>query len=930
MKFTSGLSNTLFKVLVLAIIVFASQLCLAKPLRWENFPADFKKEVVEKFPTMKTDSPSLEEIDRCLRYLMGKGSFEELQIVENENHLAFDFQLLKSIQKIVFHGMISFDSDDLMPLLQLEQGQKFDTRMVGEIREKIKNFYLEQGFLNISIDVGVNDIPGNLVELIVTVREGNPLRVKSIFLNSPNKELVARLNRLIRGSIGKIYNPSLMKNIPKEIQDYFRDHGYIRATISGPEIHMDDQKTGIDLTYRIDRPEKYKFNFEGNFLIPTPRLISALDLNILNSSDPNVLPELLTKLKEFYWRKGYAKAEISGEEKTIKKDMASQISFQINEGVPIKIESLVIEGALSQPPNYYKSFLKDHSGPTISKNLFHRNDFEQGLKNLIIDLQNSGYLKAKLISSRYLYNKTKDKISITVNLDDGPLTRIKSIRFEGLKSLSTEELLENLHLETGAALKLDQLEHGLQEMKSYCQDKGYLEFRILNEKENLVRYNEDNTEAQLHFLIEEGPLVKVNSILVDGNTLTKEFVIRKEIDFEEGDILTPSKIEESIRRLQKLSLFNSVEIKTLEQKTQIADRTVIIKVAERSPGLFNLGAGVTNERLFTLRGFAGIAYRNIRGTARAISTRAELNYNVADIQFPELKLTAGYLEPYLLNSRNKGRVNFTRAMLVDNYVNRTATDSYQLNFLLEQNLTSHILFTYDVWNISHLRDFLIKTDETITDLNLASTGPAIEFDFRDHPFNPTRGTLTRLQIEYSNPFLGNTRSIEYIKTTSSFTHYLPLQIANPFVLANSIRIGDLKNLSGADGVPYNKKGFVLGGISTIRGFEAASDERFPNNSDLGITKDQIYLLKDRAQYFLIKSELRFPIWGSVGGALFYDGGAVAVDQLKFKDPYRDAAGFGIRYATPVGPANIEFAWKLDTNRDRGESPFRMHISIGTF
>jgi outer membrane protein assembly factor BamA len=150
------------------------------------------------------------------------------------------------------------------------------------------------------------------------------------------------------------------------------------------------------------------------------------------------------------------------------------------------------------------------------------------------------------------------------------------------------------------------------------------------------------------------------------------------------------------------------------------------------------------------------------------------------------------------------------------------------------------------------------------------------------------------------------------------------------VLANSLRLGDIKNLSGNDGVPYNKKGFVLGGISTIRGFEAGTNERFPNERDLGIASNEIYLLQDRAQFFLVKSELRFPIWGSVGGAVFYDGGLVKVDRIHFKDPYRDAAGFGIRYATPVGPANLEFAWKLDTDRDRGESPFRMHISIGTF
>ena len=925
------------KLVPLLSLLVSVNVSEAKPLKWNNLPVDLKTESITKFPTLKSDNPSLEELDKLLRYLMSKESFENLQVTEDADYLTLKFNLLKTINKVIFNGMTSFDTQELVQLLQLEQGQKFDPRMLSDFREKIKTFYIDQGFLNATADIVVQESSDNLINLVITINEGNPLRIKTINLDCPNKDLLARLHRLLKRNIGRIYNPAIMSSLPRQMQDYFRDNGYIRASIRGPEVHMDASKSGVDLSYHIERSEKYTVVFSGNYLIPSPRLVSALDLHTLNSANPNILPELMNKLKEFYLKKGHARVEVKGEEKILQPNVTSNLRFTIKEGPTVKIEEIEFQGNLSQPKEFYRDFLNDHSGSTISRGLFHRADFEEGLKNLLIELQNSGYLKAKLISSRYLYNKNKDRITISVNLDDGPLTRISEIQFTGLNQLQQDRLQKELELSPGQALKMAQLEQGIQRVKAFAQESGFLEFRILNEKDGLVNYNQDNTEAKLQFQVEEGPLVKVASILVDGNSLTKEFVIRKELDFREGDILTPSKIAESTRRLQKLSIFNSVDIKTLEQKTQIADRTVIVRLSERAPGLFNLGVGFTNERELTLRGFAGIAYRNIKGTARAVSTRAEVNYNVADIQFPELKLTAGYLEPYILNSRTKGRVNFTRAIQVIDFDDRTGTDSYQLDFLLEQNLTSHVLFTYDLWNISQLRDFKIEKDVAISRfgvtqnvLNLASTGPAVEIDYRDHPFNPTRGTLTRFQLEYSNPFLGNSRSIEYLKTTGSFTHYLPFRAPNPIVFANSLRLGDLMNLSGKNGVPYDKKGFVLGGISTIRGFEAGTNERFPNDEDLNSTIENPYLLQSRSQYLLVKSEVRFPIWGSVGGALFYDGGLVTVDNLKFNDPYRDAAGFGIRYATPVGPANIEFAWKLDTDRNRGESPFRLHISIGTF
>jgi outer membrane protein insertion porin family len=103
--------------------------------------------------------------------------------------------------------------------------------------------------------------------------------------------------------------------------------------------------------------------------------------------------------------------------------------------------------------------------------------------------------------------------------------------------------------------------------------------------------------------------------------------------------------------------------------------------------------------------------------------------------------------------------------------------------------------------------------------------------------------------------------------------------------------------------------------------------------------DQLYVT-GHSTFYLVKTELRFPIVGDLGGVFFYDGGAVHISDVTFSDPYRDSAGVGLRYETPVGPLSIEIAWKLD-RKDRvfsnaagtkevKEDPFRLHISIGMF
>src|SRR5690606_11301714 len=158
-------------------------------------------------------------------------------------------------------------------------------------------------------------------------------------------------------------------------------------------------------------------------------------------------------------------------------------------------------------------------------------------------------------------------------------------------------------------------------IKNYYQEQGYLEVAITNEKDTLVTYNADNTKADLVYRIYEGPKVRVASIATEGNLYTKDEIIFIELEFGRGDILTPAKIEEAIWRLQKTGYFGTIEIRTLKQRTSQADRTVVVKVTEREPGTFTLGAGATNERSGTLRGYAGVGYRNLAGTGRGISAR---------------------------------------------------------------------------------------------------------------------------------------------------------------------------------------------------------------------------------------------------------------------------------------------------------------------
>ena len=140
---------------------------------------------------------------------------------------------------------------------------------------------------------------------------------------------------------------------------------------------------------------------------------------------------------------------------------------------------------------------------------------------------------------------------------------------------------------------------------------------------------------------------------VQGNSLTQSRVILKETDLKLGEVLTPQKVDDATVRLNKMNLFSRVDIRTLEEGTTVSERTLVISVSERDPGLFSFGGGVTNERNMTARAFTGLKVTcNPFGTAQ-VSGRAEVRSNVAKLKYPESEITAGYLEPFLFDTRTR-------------------------------------------------------------------------------------------------------------------------------------------------------------------------------------------------------------------------------------------------------------------------------------
>ena len=925
-------------------------------LKFNGVPLGQAQAIKKRFPFVFEREVSLAEVDEVVRFVMKTGQFSNVEVVERdgetgERELVLVASLLRRISGIQVTGNSNIAQTDVLRVLNVAKGQAFERKNLLAAADELRKSYEDLGFHNAQVEIEF-DVPSeNEVGINVKITEGEPLRVSEVLIDSANPELNGRLQRQARSLKGKVLTEEEPIEFQRDVSEFLRKNRYLTARLSPPQIAYNPERTQARLVYTVENPWKFEFRFDGNQHFTEGTLARALEEEKLSGVTSSPAPDMADKIRRMYQNVGYANIDLSYNERLDDKNFKQHIRFDIKEGRRIRIKGIEIEGNVSRPSSYYAQFIKSSSSDLIGSGFYNRKDIDEGSKRLVTELQNQGYLRAKVQSQRVDYSKDKSTVVVYLAIEEGPLTQIRQIRFEGVEAFPKAQLSELLKIKTGAALGLKELEESIQILKDFYRSEGFLEMKILNENEQsrIVTYNDTNTQATVEFQIYEGPRVIVGSVVTQGNSFTKDYVIERELAFKTGDVLTPEKIDETVFRLQKLGLFSQVDIKMLEADTIIGERTIIIDVAERDPGLFTMGIGVNNDKQLTFRGYLGIAYRNILGTGRALSFRVDPRYSTDPrISYLENSITVSYLEPYIFGDRNRGRVNVVRQQVFDDFRNDTAVISEEnsVGLLLERDLTRHIKLTYTAYNFSNQRKFLRPSREDIETLNIATTGPLIEFDYRDDAFNPTKGSYSVMSLEYSDPRIGSsedaTESIKFFKSNASVTTYSPLNEKRSVVWASSVRGGYLANLSDRQpsGVPYGSS-FRLGGRTTIRGFDAGSDlERIPNRLQLKlkplepITK---FRVTSDSYYYLVKTELRFPIYGSFGGTIFYDGGAVLLSQLDIPDPYRDSVGFGIRIATPVGPVNAEIGWKLDRkfiaregDQDLYEAPWVFHFSIGSF
>lgn len=883
-------------------------------------------------PAIKNKNLSASELDQVLKVLDQKFNFNSLKLISlnDSKNLKLIGDISARYANPEFTGLKDLDTNEALALMGIANKNYFDNESLSQAAEKLTQHYKNEGyrFAEVSYEIRSNQTleKGVIFKINLKTRtEISDVRLSGL----PNDDRIEIEKLTTTKYSGSVITQDTLNTINKSIRHSLSKKGYYLATIANPQLIFNAAESKALINFKIDKTRKFKVEINNAREFPRLRLEEeVLALNNYFSTDDNIATDLISKLTTFYKSEGYAFVEIN--HAVARENDVEILIFNIDEGPYTKIGNIKFTGQYSKDESYYRKKLLEFSSEKVKTDVFIKEDIELAAKKLITFLQNEGFVSARLNRVQTSFSdENKKKVDISIQLTEGPQTHVREIIIRGNNSLSRDEILRVLNLEVNQVLNLNKLEQGLLNLKIYYANLGFIEVKVENENTDLITYSDKNESAHIKLILHEGAQVKAQTIIVEGNQKTHDKVVLIELEFKSGDTLTPYKLEESISRLQRTGLFSSVEIGTLEAGSLVSERTVVIKVVERNPGLFNVGGGWTSENYGTIHGYTGIAYRNLGGWGRGLSARLDGNYNYADVRFLESKMNLGFVEPYLFETRERMRISHVRARQVSDITIRKVTEKNSGVLSFEQDFTSHLTGIWELLNVATYVDRGIHPEDetkygyTRQDMVIATTGPILDFDYRNNIFNPTQGSFHRLTAEISLPSMSSNID-QFVRFTGSTNWYFPIS-SSDYVFAQSLQGGYVKDIKNEGlGVPFDKKGFVLGGRSTIRGFEAA--EFFPSNEVTGIN----FRLFSHSIYELVKSELRFPLhrkWGLMG-AIFYDGGQVLIHGLSLDDPWRDSVGIGLRYNTPVGPLNIEYGFKLD--KKAGESAGAFHLSLGVF
>jgi outer membrane protein assembly factor BamA len=525
-----------------------------------------------------------------------------------------------------------------------------------------------------------------------------------------------------------------------------------------------------------------------------------------------------------------------------------------------------------------------------------------------------------------------DAANVIYNVDEGARATTRVV-IKGLPDdpdLPVERVREVLPLEDGEPFDYAKYEAAKPMLMAVVEDAGYARAQL----KPIVWADRANQEAIVELNYDVGPKCKFGKIEITGVGGDLRDAVRERLQFDTGGPYSTSAISATQRQLYAMQRFSTVQVQTDDNRdSSVVNVKVAVSQAARHEIKLGGGGGV-DPTGYEIRGRAG--------------------YSVAgfptDMDTFSLELRPAYA--YLRNEtgwepRVRALARLERQDLLWTYGRGEVEAGY--NYLAIEGYTSYGpraklgFSTPVVWDRLQLRvgwgieqiDFrrvspLFEQQDLIMRLRLDETNriggyqQSLSVDLRDNPVNTTRGVYAEARVIEGTKYAGG--EFDYVQVIPEVRGFVPVPL-NGIVLAARARGGTFYG-----DVPVTER-FLSGGASNHRGFGERELSPFVRGEVDGEERTVPY---GGSTFVETGFEARIPIttWRKMlfGTVLFLDGGDVTDtrDELDLGNLHW-AAGVGLRLNTVVGPARLDFGYRLNRTGPMEPAPdsrYAVHFSIG--
>ncbi len=672
--------------------------------------------------------------------------------------------------------------------------------------------------------------------------------------------------------------------------------------------------------------------------------------------DQGVIRRARTVLRDLLAEKGFAAAEVSSAIEPIAgSGKLVSLVFNVTRGPKLVIRDVAFIGNRAVADSDLGKVLKNNRPQGLlslvtSRGAYNETTFADDAQRVEDHYRNQGYVAVRVGQPevRTLDDSADGKtrfVQLRIPIYEGRRYRVGTIGFEGQTIVRTEALQSIFKLKPGAWYRQESIRDGLNKAREIYGSIGHMEFTGYPDlkRRDVPAEGEGGTTpppepaaaeagpaiVDVVMRLSEGPRYVINRIAFKGNSITRDDVIRRELNLYEGGVFNTEALKHSVRRLNQLGYFKPLEGSEKDLKVDkangVADAVdLTFTLEEQNRNQLQFGGGVSQYD----GAFFNLSYTtaNLMGRGESLTLTGQRGTRSTVYQ-------VAFSEPYAFNRPITAGVDvYSRKVDLVTSPNTIGYSEVRAggNLTLGRQLFrySRVFATYgyevvDTAVSQELRDSLGDTATTQLSRLFLDNGrhiesritPAFVHNTVDNPYTPRSGRRLSINMPIAGGPLGGTTS--YIRPEAEAILYFPH--TRRTALGVRLNGGLLRPYGNTRELPYYLR-YVMGGEYQIRGVELRS---------VGpVDEDQRVVGGDK--FVLFNAEYYLDVFGPVRALLFHDAGQAFAEAERIDlRQLRTSTGVELRVIVPMlnVPFRLIYAWNI--YRDAFQPARALKFAVGT-